>query len=91
MRRELKIARTQVHDLETALGVLRKSQGLPSGNNSSGDTAKVVKEEDLLQMEKIIDIQKSEIRKLRGQINEIENRGMSRPPSGVKLPPVPVI
>ena len=91
LRRELKIARTQVHDLETALGVMRKSQGLPVGDGVSNEADKMIKTEDLVQLEKIIDIQKGEIRKLRVQIKDIENRGLSRPPSGGKLPPVPVI
>ena len=76
--------------METALGVLRKSQGLPSGGSTSSNAAKVEKQEDLAQLEKIIDIQKGEIRKLRVQINDIENRGVSRPLSGGKLPPVSV-
>lgn len=91
LRRELKIARTQVHDLETALGVMRKSQGLQATEGTSNETEKIIKNEDLAQLEKIINIQKGEIRKLRVQIQDIESKGFSRPPSGTKLPPVPVV
>ena len=44
-----------------------------------------------MEMEKMIDMQKGEIRKLRIQIKEMETVINSRPPSGQRLPPVPVI
>lgn len=56
------------------------------------DTAKDnQKTEEMSQLEKIIDIQKGEIRKLRVQIKDLEHLSVNRPPSGGKLPPVPVI
>ena len=91
LRRELKIARTQVHDLEAALGVMRRTQvsggqsvkSAPPRKNTSRETAS----DDL---ERIISIQKNEIKKLREQIHEIEHMTLNRPPSGGRLPPVPV-
>ena len=44
-----------------------------------------------VEMEKLIDMQKGEIRKLRVQIKEMETVINSRPPSGSRLPPVGVI
>ena len=90
MRRELKIARTQVHDLETTLGVMRKQQAMPLEDlpGNGGGKRKLSQENE--QMDKIIEMQKGEIRKLRGQIKDIETLAASRPPSGGRLPPVPV-
>ncbi|KXJ18311.1 cilia- and flagella-associated protein 57 [Exaiptasia diaphana] len=89
LRRELKISRTTVHDLETALGVMRKQQN--QGNIDDGTAKDNQKTEEMSQLEKIIDIQKGEIRKLRVQIKDLEQISVNRPPSGGKLPPVPVI
>lgn len=91
LRRELKIARTQVHDLEAALGVLRRSQGGGgSGGKSAPSRKNMSRESTADDLEKIISIQKNEIRKLREQIHDLENQTLSRPPSGGRLPPVPV-
>ena len=90
LRRELKIARTQVHDLETALGVMRKQQFSEvehSGN--PGESRKVSGENQ--ETEKLLDMQKGEIRKLRCQIKELETVINSRPPSGSRLPPVQAV
>lgn len=85
LRKELKIARTQIHDLEAALGLHSK--------NNKGDTATLaaftiktpsaLMEKDMEEKNKIIDMQKMEIRKLR---NMIETG--SRPPSSSRLPPM---
>lgn len=89
MRRELKIARTQVHDLETALGVMRKQQFSDLEDTGKVDNKDKLSDENI-EMEKMIDMQKGEIRKLRVQIKEMENVINSRPPSGSRLPPVTV-
>lgn len=89
LRRELKISRTTVHDLETTLGVMRKQQGNVGTEDINGRENQ--KTEEMGQLEKIIDIQKGEIRKLRVQIKDLEQISINRPPSGGKLPPVPVI
>ena len=87
LRKELKIARTQIHDLEAALGLHSK--------NNKGDTATLaaftiktpsaLMERDMEEKNKIIDMQKIEIRKLR---NMIETG--SRPSSSQRLPPMPI-
>ena len=87
LRKELKIARTQIHDLEAALGLHSK--------NNKGDTATLaaftiktpsaLMERDMEEKNKIIDMQKIEIRKLR---NMIETG--SRPSSSQRLPPMPL-
>lgn len=89
LRRELKIARTQVHDLETAIGVMRKQQFSDSEDSGNKDNKTMSEENN--EMEKMIDMQKGEIRKLRVQIKEMETVINSRPPSGSRLPPVGVI
>ena len=91
LRRELKIARTQVHDLETALGVMRKQQQFSDGEDSKNGDNQVKVSAENMEMEKMIDMQKGEIRKLRIQIKDMETVINSRPPSGQRLPPVPVI
>ncbi|XP_028390638.1 cilia- and flagella-associated protein 57-like [Dendronephthya gigantea] len=89
LRRELKIARTQVHDLEAALGVMRRTQGSGGKGAKSAPTRKNASRESASDdLEKIITIQKNEIRKLREQIHELENLTVNRPPSGGRLPPV---
>ena len=91
MRRELKISRTQVHDLEAALGLHRKS-------NQAAATETLAKltttnknaqlERDLEEKVKVIDLQQQEIMRIRAQIQELELGQASRPHSGAKLPPV---
>lgn len=86
LRKELKIARTQIHDLEAALGLHSK--------NNKGDTATLaaftiktpsaLMEKDMEEKNKIIDMQKMEIKKLRN----ILDTGGSRPPSSQRLPPM---
>ncbi|XP_013398082.1 cilia- and flagella-associated protein 57 [Lingula anatina] len=89
LRKELKIARTQVHDLEAALGLHRKNaaaeatatlQAVASQNKNA------MLEKDLEESKRIVDMQKNEIKRLRLSIYELEN--VARPPSGGKLPPV---
>ena len=69
LRGELNIARTQVHDLEAALGVMRRTHGSGTADDS----------------EKIISNQKNEIRKLRELIHDLENRTINRPLSGARV------
>lgn len=90
LRRELKMSRTQVHDLETSLNVLRKQQRIV-GNISQQTASSKEKSKDIIFDEEearhIIDLQKHEIRKLRLQIKDLEANIAARPPSG-KLPPM---
>ncbi|XP_071118876.1 cilia- and flagella-associated protein 57-like [Haliotis cracherodii] len=89
LRRELKIARTSIHDLEAVLG-------LHSKNNKKADTATLAQitaknpsalmVRDLEEKLKIIEMQRFEIRRLRNEMSDIEMG--SRPPSGTKLQPI---
>lgn len=92
LRRELKISRSRNQDLETALGVSRK--------NAASTTDAIVQalhvhqgnhliEEKQKELERIIEHQKQEIKRLRGLIEDLENRG-SRPTSTSQLPPMPM-
>ena len=90
LRRELKMSRTQVHDLETSLNVLRKQQhvtgiGLQQTNGVKEKLKDSIFDEE--EARHIIDLQKHEIRKLRLQIRDLETNLAARPPSG-KLPPM---
>ena len=96
LRRELKISRTNVHDLEAAMKIARKSgfddQGTlavlrvpppPSG------LGKIEPTDD----SRLIEIQKMEIAKLRERIRELERVGSTKMTGpGTKLPslqPIP--
>lgn len=91
LRRELRIARSQVHDLEAAMGLHRKS-------NAPGHHTEVMQqimkqnknaqmEQDLKEKEKVIELQQHEIIKLRGDVTQLE-QGASRPNTGQRLQPV---
>lgn len=91
LRRELKIARTQVHDLEAALGLHRKSNQAQATETlakltSTNKNAQL--ERDLEEKLKVIDLQKQEIVRIRIQLHDVEMGQQSRPPSGGRLPPV---
>ena len=91
LRKELKIARTQVHDLEAALGLHRKAnQGHATETlaqiTSTNKNAQL--ERELEEKIKVVDLQKNEIVKLRNQIQEVETVMFNRPPSGGKLPAI---
>lgn len=88
LRKELKIARTQIHDLEAAVKQFTKR----TGGEDNDVYAVMLKapnalvENELEEKNKIIDMQKYEIRKLR---MEIETG--SRPGSSQKLPPMQAV
>jgi chromosome segregation ATPase len=96
LRRELKIARTQVHDLEAALGINKKNKNQVAEQqaesslsmNGSGGGMPSSREGKHDENVRIIDMQRSEIRKLRTQLMEAEQLAAQRPPSGGRLPPV---
>ncbi|KAK3612310.1 hypothetical protein CHS0354_011028 [Potamilus streckersoni] len=88
LRKELKIARTQIHDLEAALGLHSKTnkgdtQAL-AAITAKGPTA--IFEKELEENRKMVEMQKMEIKRLRTQMLEIELG--SRPSSSTKLPPM---
>lgn len=88
LRRELKIARTQIHDLEAALGMHSKKNkndtAAVAAFSSKGPSA--LMQSEMEEKNKIIDMQKLEIKRLRMEITDIEMG--SRPPSSQRLPPV---
>ena len=92
LRRELKIARTQVHDLEAALGINKKNKtpvqdltSIPNGSIVSGLASREGRNDENV---KIIEMQREEIRKLRTALTDAEQFATQRPPSGARLPPV---
>lgn len=95
LRKELKISRSQGHDLEAALGLHRKNKA--AANEAAAQLAAVshtnknaMLERDLMETMKVVDVQKTELSKLRHILRDIERTGTpsSRPTSGAKLPPV---
>ena len=94
LRKELKIARTQVHDLEAALGLHRKSNQATATETLAKITSQnknAQLERNLEEQNKVIDLQSNEIKRLRGQIHELESQGVIlRPSSGQKLPSIAV-
>ncbi|XP_067423843.1 cilia- and flagella-associated protein 57 isoform X2 [Emydura macquarii macquarii] len=90
LRRELKVTRTQVHDLQSALGLNRKNkkQGIPDTVPSherlpSPGVLRLNIEEET---ERIIEMQRLEIKRLRDQIQGQEQVLALRPLSGGRLP-----
>ena len=91
LRRELKISRTQLHDLEAAMGLHRKNNSqsaLAIEHHPKNKNAEM--ELELEEKRKVVDMQHNEILKLRNEIYEIEKTFMARPASGGRLPPVQV-
>lgn len=89
LRRELKLARTQIHDLEASLGMHSKKN-----KKKEVDPAALtyrppdsILERELEEKKKVIEMQQVEMRRLRNEIQELEYG--SRPPSQGRLPPVP--
>ncbi|KAL3868099.1 hypothetical protein ACJMK2_040935 [Sinanodonta woodiana] len=88
LRRELKLARNHIHDLESTLGV-SKSKGEHSLTTIATGRVSLTIQEVEEEKKKIISMQKMEIKRLRLQINELENG--SRPNSSSKLPPMQIV
>ncbi|XP_069837406.1 cilia- and flagella-associated protein 57 isoform X1 [Dendropsophus ebraccatus] len=91
LRRELKISRTKVHDLEVALGVERKnrrsslaeSKGSSIADHHSAGVQRLNIEEET---GRIIEMQKLEIKRLRDMLHSEEVTAGIRPPSVGRLP-----
>ena len=94
LRKELKIARTQVHDLEAALKILQKNvpedMSIKPGSLRRETTGVIgglsQPEAGPNDQSRIIEMQRTEISKLRSQIVEFQTTG--RPHSGTRLPPM---
>ncbi|MBN3292458.1 CFA57 protein, partial [Polypterus senegalus] len=89
LRRELKVARTKVHDLENVIQIRKNSVQLgketPVVDLLNTNLAKIHFEEEA---EKIIDLQKMEIKRLREQIQAHEQTCPQQPLTGIKLAPI---
>ncbi|XP_044157486.1 cilia- and flagella-associated protein 57 [Bufo gargarizans] len=91
LRRELKVSRTKVHDLEVALGVERKnrkssladSKGSSIGGQQSPGLLRLNIEEETA---RIIEMQKLEIKRLRDLLQSQDVTTGIRPPSVGRLP-----
>ncbi|NXI39863.1 CFA57 protein, partial [Galbula dea] len=72
LRQELKVARTQVHDLQSALKLTKKKQGIKdtAPSNEPLSCPAVLRLNAEKESEKIIEMQQEEIQYLRGQIQE---------------------
>ena len=87
LRKELKIARGQVHDFEVALTVAKK-QGMgvsAAFPERFGKSTSSLESADAAENVRIIEMQRNEIRKQRQRIEELENSAL-RPSSTGKLP-----
>ncbi|XP_063795375.1 cilia- and flagella-associated protein 57 [Pseudophryne corroboree] len=92
LRRELKVCRTKVHDLEVALGLDRRNR---SGLTDSKESSVGVQASPVVlrlnieeETERIIEMQKLEIKRLRDLIPSQDVTVGIRPPSGGKLPSI---
>jgi len=98
LRRELKISRTQVHDLEAALGLHRKNNAQSRAaadalQQSTTATKNALMEQELLEKRKIVEMQKDEIFRLHDELDKLlQSPTHSRPGSSSqgRLPPVTV-
>ncbi|XP_043941309.1 cilia- and flagella-associated protein 57 [Protopterus annectens] len=90
LRRELKVSRTKVHDLEATLRLNRKnkpgSPDLGGSNSEQASTFGVTRLNFEDEAERIIEMQRQEIKRLRDQLQNQEQSYSIRPPSGGKLP-----
>jgi len=95
LRRELKITRSKLHDLETSMGTNRVGKGgksagprLDTGPTLSDPSATQSGYRQDVEAPRIIEMQKTEIRRLREQMLQLEEQASRRPPSGGRLPPM---
>ena len=92
LRKELKISRSQVHDLDAALKILQKGTSEVMTRTATSQVPVASVHSGLIQPEpapndqgRILDMQRAEISKLRARIRELET---GRPHSGTRLPPM---
>jgi len=97
LRRELNQSRTRVHDLEAALGIHRKNKVHVRAATDALASATTTNKNALMQLEleeksKIVELQKTEIMRLRSEMMDMERTGsvVSRPSSATRLPPMSV-
>ena len=78
LRRELKVSRTHVHDLEAALGLHRKNNNTSSAATLaqiSAQTKNAIMERELSEKRKVVELQQAEIYRLRGRWVRGEREG----------------
>ena len=98
LRRELSQSRTQVHDLEAALGIHRKNTTHARAASDALAAATTTNKNAVIQLQleekcKIVELQKQEIVRLRSELSDGERAGsaaVSRPSSAARLPPMTV-
>ena len=97
LRRELSQARSRVHDLEAALGLHANGRTQAAAANALATAATTTNKNAVMQLEldeksKIVEMQTSEIMRLRGELMDLERAAAisaaSRPSSATRLPPV---
>uniref|UniRef100_A0A8C4J318 Cilia and flagella associated protein 57 n=1 Tax=Dromaius novaehollandiae TaxID=8790 RepID=A0A8C4J318_DRONO len=88
LRRELKVTRTQVHDLQSTLGLTKKKQVIrdPAPSSELLSSPAVLRLNAEKESEKIIEMQQLEIQRLRDQIQEKGQVLAIQPLSDGKLP-----
>ena len=91
LRTELKKSRTTAHDLEAVLKIARK-QGFDETAALASTVPQLpptglMKVEPPADSQRVIEIQRAEISRLRGLLREVESVG-NRPTSGTRLPPM---
>ncbi|KAM4640524.1 cilia- and flagella-associated protein 57 [Discoglossus pictus] len=90
LRKELKVSRTKVHDLETALGLTKKNRKTSSDSRATSSSG--LQSPGVLRMNieeetaRIIDMQRIEIKRLRDLIQSQEHAPGYGPPAVGKLP-----
>ena len=92
LRKELKTVRSQLHDSQAAMKILQKNVSEVTLRTTSSQPPQVSTVSGIVQVEpspndqsRIIDMQRTEISKLRLRIRELES---GRPHSGTRLPPL---
>jgi len=72
------------------MNVIRKQQQNGGGrvSPSTVDLNEKNNNKDIAELNKLIDLQKQEMRRLRAQIVDVEAKLQERPPSGSRLPPL---
>lgn len=95
LRQELKISNRDRHQLESSLkttrklGEIRSGQPIPDLSETIGQTLTLKQNLESGNLEKIIHMQKDQIRKLRASLSEYEKTDRDRPvSSGVHLEPL---
>ena len=76
------VAKKEIQGLEASLKMLRKHQNVLTTSTNANIAAPEV------EAQKLIELQKQEIRKLRSQIIDLETKITDRPLSGSRLPPL---